>query len=79
MLHDSRLDGVANLLVMPNLDAANIAFNLVKAGADGLPIGPILLGMSKPIHVLIPTATARAIVNVSAVAARQAQTMRKQT
>ncbi len=77
MLHDSQLDGVANLLVMPNLDAANIAFNLVKAGADGLPIGPILLGMSKPIHVLIPTATARAIVNVSAVAARQAQTMRK--
>ena len=77
MLHDSRLEGVANLLVMPTLDAANIAFNLVKAGADGLPVGPILLGMSKPIHVLIPTATARAVVNISAVAARQAQTMRR--
>ena len=73
MIRDSRLDGVANLLVMPNLDAANIGFNLVKAGADGLPIGPILLGMSKPIHVLVPNVTARGIVNVSAVAAQEAQ------
>ncbi len=44
---DSRLEGVANLLVMPNLDAANISFTLLKAGADGLPVGPILLGMSQ--------------------------------
>ena len=44
---DSRLDGVANLLIMPNLDAANISFTLLKAAADGLPIGPILLGMSQ--------------------------------
>ena len=73
MIGDSRLDGVANLLVMPNLDAANIGFNLVKAAADGLPIGPILLGMSKPIHVLVPNVTARGIVNVSAVAAQEAQ------
>ena len=73
MMGDSRLDGVANLLVMPNLDAANIAFNLLKAGADGLPIGPILLGMSKPIHVVVPNVTARGIVNVSAVAAQEAQ------
>ena len=65
---DSRLSGTANLLVMPGLDAANIAFNLLKAGADGLPIGPLLLGMSKPIHVLIPSVTARGIVNISAVA-----------
>ena len=70
---DSRLDGVANLLVMPNLDAANISFNLLKAAADGLPIGPILLGMSKPIHVVVPSVTARGIVNVSAVAALDAQ------
>ena len=48
---DSRLTGTANLLIMPNLDAANIGFNLLKAAADGLPIGPILLGMTKPIHV----------------------------
>ena len=60
---DSRLHGTANLLVMPNLDAANISFNLLKAGADGLAIGPILLGMSKPIHVVVPSVTARGIVN----------------
>jgi len=68
---DSRLSGTANLLVMPGLDAANIAYNLLKAGADGLPIGPLLLGMSKPIHVLIPSVTARGIVNISAVAAME--------
>ncbi|MGI4941595.1 MAG: phosphate acyltransferase, partial [Janthinobacterium lividum] len=68
---DSRLSGTANLLVMPGLDAANIAFNLLKAGADGLQIGPLLLGMSKPIHVLIPSVTARGIVNISAVAAME--------
>ena len=73
MVRDSRLDGVANLLVMPTLDAANIAFNLVKAVADGLPIGPILLGMSKPAHVVVPSVTARGIVNVAAVAAHEAQ------
>jgi len=68
---DSRLTGTANLLVMPGLDAANISFNLLKAGADGLAIGPLLLGMSKPIHVLVPSVTARGIVNVSAVAAME--------
>ncbi len=73
MVPDSRLEGVANLLVMPNLDAANISFTLLKAGAEGLPIGPILLGMSKPLHVLVPSVTARGIVNVSAVAALEAQ------
>ncbi len=73
VIQDSRLEGVANLLVMPNLDAANISFTLLKAGADGLPIGPILLGMSKPIHVLVPSVTARGIVNMSAVVAREAQ------
>jgi len=65
---DSRLDGAANLLVMPGVDAANIAFNLVKAAADGLQLGPILLGMAKPIHVLVPSVTARGIVNLTAVA-----------
>jgi len=71
---DSHLSGTANLLVMPGLDAANIAFNLVKAAADGLPLGPLLLGMSKPIHVVVPSVTARGIVNMSAVAALEAQT-----
>ena len=69
---DSRLSGTANLLVMPTLDAANIAFNLLKAAADGLPVGPMLLGMSKPIHVLVPSVTARGIVNLSALAALEA-------
>ncbi len=66
---DSRLSGTANLLVMPTLDAANIAFTLLKAASDGLPVGPMLLGMSKPIHVLVPSVTARGIVNLSALAA----------
>ena len=68
----STLSGVANLLIMPNLDAANIAFNLVKAAADGLPVGPLLLGMSKPAHVLVPSVTARGIVNMTALAAVEA-------
>ncbi len=69
---DSRLSGAANLLVMPTLDAANIAYMLLKAAADGLSVGPMLLGMSKPIHVLGPSVTARGIVNLSAFAARAA-------
>ena len=72
---DSRLTGTANLLIMPNLDAANIAFNLLKAAADGLPIGPMLLGMSKPIHVLVPSVTARGILNLSALAVVEAQSL----
>ena len=71
---DSQLSGTANLLVMPGLDAANIAFNLLKASSDGLPVGPILLGMSRPIHVLVPSVTARGIVNLSAIAATEALT-----
>jgi len=58
---------------MPNLDAANIAYNLVKMTADGLPVGPLLLGAAKPAHILTPSATVRAIVNVSAVAVVDAQ------
>ena len=68
---DSKLSGTANLLVMPTLDAANIAFNLLKASAEGLPVGPILLGMSRPVHVLVPSVTARGIVNISAIAATE--------
>ena len=73
---DSRLTGTANLLIMPSLDAANIAFNLLKAAAGALPVGPMLLGMSKPIHVVVPSVTARGIVNVSAIAAIEAQALR---
>ncbi len=67
----STLSGAANLLVMPNLDAANIAFNMVKAAAEGLVVGPILLGLSQAAHVLVPSVTARGIVNMTALAAVQ--------
>jgi malate dehydrogenase (oxaloacetate-decarboxylating)(NADP+) len=57
----------ANLLIFPTLDAANIAFNLLKTAAgDGMTIGPILLGSAKPVHILTPTATVRRIVNMTA-------------
>ncbi len=71
---DSTLDGPANLLVFPSLDAANIALNLVKAAADGLQIGPMLLGMRRPVHVLVPGVTARGIANLAAIAGAQAAT-----
>jgi malate dehydrogenase (oxaloacetate-decarboxylating)(NADP+) len=65
---ESRLKGEANLLVMPNLDAANIAFNLLKAAAgDGITVGPLLLGAAKSAHIVTPSATVRRIVNVTAV------------
>jgi malate dehydrogenase (oxaloacetate-decarboxylating)(NADP+) len=69
---DPKLEGMANLLVFPNLDAANIAFNLVKAVSDGLQVGPMLLGMNRPVHVLVPSVTARGIANLAAVAGSQA-------
>jgi malate dehydrogenase (oxaloacetate-decarboxylating)(NADP+) len=65
----SRLKGEANLLVMPNLDAANIAYNLLKiTGGGGITIGPILLGCAKPVHIVTPSATVRRIVNMTALA-----------
>ncbi|MBW6398159.1 NADP-dependent malic enzyme [Roseomonas sp. HJA6] len=73
---DSKLEGAANLLVMPGIDAANIAFNLVKAATDGLQLGPLLLGMNKPVHVLVPSVTARGILNVTALAVAQANAAR---
>ncbi|HEY0665690.1 MAG TPA: phosphate acyltransferase, partial [Gallionella sp.] len=66
---DSRLKDNANLLVMPNLDAANIAFNLLKVLAgDGITIGPVLLGAAKSVHIMTNTATVRRIINMSALA-----------
>ena len=63
----SRLKGEANLLVMPTLDAANIAFNLLKTAAgDGLTVGPILLGAARPAHIMTTSATVRRIVNMTA-------------
>lgn len=70
---NSRLRGAANLLIMPTLDAANISYNLVKMLADGLPVGPMLIGAAKPAHIVTPSATVRALVNVSALAVVDAQ------
>ncbi len=73
VMPNSRLKGQANLLIMPNLDSANIAFQLVKVMADALPIGPILIGAARPAHILTPTVTARGIVNMTAIAVAEAQ------
>jgi malate dehydrogenase (oxaloacetate-decarboxylating)(NADP+) len=70
---NSRLTGSANLFVLPNLDAANITYNMLRVMTDGVAIGPILMGVSKPCHVLTPSATVRRVVNMTAVAAVEAQ------
>ncbi|AGA91937.1 malic enzyme [Thioflavicoccus mobilis 8321] len=68
---DSRLTGRANLLIMPNQDAANIAFNLLQVLGEGTVIGPILLGAAKPVHIVTPSAGVRALLNMTALAAVQ--------
>jgi malate dehydrogenase (oxaloacetate-decarboxylating)(NADP+) len=69
----ARFEGEANVLIMPNLDAANIAYQFTKIMADALPVGPILMGAAKPAHVLTPSVTARGIVNMTAVAVADAK------
>jgi malate dehydrogenase (oxaloacetate-decarboxylating)(NADP+) len=69
----SRLTGEANVLLMPNLDAANIAYQMIKVLADALPVGPILMGVAKPAHILTKSVTARGVVNMTAVAVVEAQ------
>jgi malate dehydrogenase (oxaloacetate-decarboxylating)(NADP+) len=72
-----RFKGEANLLIMPNVDAANIAFNLMKeTNGDGITVGPILLGAAKPVHILTPTATVRRLVNMTALAVVDANHLR---
>ncbi|TAK93753.1 MAG: NADP-dependent malic enzyme [Aquabacterium sp.] len=69
LLPDSTLQGAANILICPNLDAANILFNVLKmTGGNGVTVGPILLGAAAPAHILTPSATVRRIVNMTAVA-----------
>jgi malate dehydrogenase (oxaloacetate-decarboxylating)(NADP+) len=71
------LKGDANLLVMPNLDSANIAYNLLKTAAgNGIAIGPVLLGCARPVHILTPSATVRRIVNMTALCVVDAVTGR---
>jgi malate dehydrogenase (oxaloacetate-decarboxylating)(NADP+) len=70
---NSLLKGTANLLIMPTLDAANIAFNMLKVLGDGLAIGPMLLGVNGPAHIVTPSVTVRGLVNMTAVAVDDAQ------
>ena len=70
---NTTLSGRANLFVMPNLDAANITYNMIRVMTDGVAIGPILLGLDKPAHILTPASTARRVVNMTAIAAVDAQ------
>ncbi|WP_062354289.1 NADP-dependent malic enzyme [Pseudoxanthomonas mexicana] len=69
----STLSGRANLFVLPNLDAANIAYNMVRVVTDGVAIGPILMGISRPVHILTTSATPRRVINMTAIAAVDAQ------
>ena len=69
---DSRFQGSANLMVLPDLDAANIAYNMVKVFGDGLPVGPMLVGLNHSAHVMTEAVTVRGIVNMCAVAAAEA-------
>ena len=73
MVTQSPLTGSANLLIMPSLDAANISLTLLAAANDGHLIGPLLLGTSKQLHVLVPSTTARGIVNITALSVAQLQ------
>jgi malate dehydrogenase (oxaloacetate-decarboxylating)(NADP+) len=72
-LPDSPLKGAANLLIMPTLDAANIALNLLRELGQGQRVGPMLLGMARPAHVLDPSTTVRGIVNMTAICVVDAQ------
>jgi malate dehydrogenase (oxaloacetate-decarboxylating)(NADP+) len=73
ILPHSKLEGEANILIMPNLDTANVAYQMIKALADALPVGPILIGPARPAHILTPSVTARGVLNMTAVAAVEAQ------
>ena len=70
---NTRLKGRANLLVMPNLDAANIGYNMIRVATGGVAIGPILMGLDQPAHILTPASSSRRVVNMTAIAAVEAQ------
>ena len=70
---NATLSGRANLLVMPDLDAANIGYNLIRVATGGIAIGPILMGLDQPAHILTPASSSRRIVNMSAIVAVEAQ------
>ncbi|WP_448032537.1 NADP-dependent malic enzyme [Bradyrhizobium liaoningense] len=73
VLPHSKLEGEANIMIMPTLDTANVAYQMIKSLADALPVGPILVGPAHPAHILTPSVTARGILNMTAVAVVEAQ------
>jgi malate dehydrogenase (oxaloacetate-decarboxylating)(NADP+) len=76
-LPDSTLEGEANLLLLPNIDAANILFNVLKVtGGHGVTVGPVLLGAARPVHILTPSSTVRRVVNMTALAVADAAALR---
>jgi len=78
LMPNSTLSGDANLLVLPNIDAANIAYNLLKTAAGGnIAVGPVLLGAAKPVHILTASTTVRRIVNMTALTVADANAVRK--
>ena len=71
---ETTLSGAANLLVMPNVEAANISYNLLRVNAtNGITVGPILMGLNKPVQIVTPISTVRRIVNMIALAVVDAQ------
>jgi malate dehydrogenase (oxaloacetate-decarboxylating)(NADP+) len=77
LMPHSTLSGEANLLVLPNIDAANISYNLLKTAAGGnIAIGPVLLGAAKPVHILTASTTVRRIVNMTALTVADANAAR---
>ena len=76
MVSETTLEGEANLLILPDLDAANIAFNLLKAVTRSVSIGPMLVGPSMPAHIVTPSVTTRGIVNMSTIAAVDALSLK---
>lgn len=74
IMPDSTLKGPANLLIMPNIEAANISYNLLRVSSpDGVTVGPILMGLNKPAHIISPISSVRRIVNMVALASVEAQ------
>ena len=77
MVPDSRLTGSANLFIFPNLDAANICIEMLRSVDNGLLVGPILLGAAQPVHIVTPTATAKGIFNMAAIALADAENLQE--
>jgi malate dehydrogenase (oxaloacetate-decarboxylating)(NADP+) len=75
---NSRLQGRANLFVFPNMDAANISYNMTRVLTDGVVIGPMLMGLSQPAHIITPSATVRRVVNMTAIASVESQIRKAQ-